>query len=129
MYEHRHQPLLPRRLFIRRVARNSLFALGLVFGSLALGILGYRFLAGLAWVDALLNSAMLLGGMGPVDPLSTVPAKLFASFYALFAGIIFLVAAGVFFAPLYHRFLHHFHLEVHEPPPTQDEAPTPPLEE
>ncbi len=114
MYEMRHEPLLPMRLFIFRVLRNSAFALALILGSLGLGILGYRIFGGLDWIDALLNSAMLLGGMGPVNVITTVSGKLFASFYALFAGLVFLVAAGVFFAPLYHRFLHRFHLEIDE---------------
>jgi hypothetical protein len=77
-----------------------------------LGVLGDHYLEGLAWIDALVNASMLLGGMGPVDALHTVAGKLFASFYALYSGIIFLVVVGVIFAPLYHRFLHRFHLEV-----------------
>ncbi len=114
MYERRHESLLPMRLFIRRVIRNSLFALALVIGSLGLGILGYEIFGGLNFIDALLNAAMLLGGMGPVNVISSTAGKLFASFYALFAGLVFLVAAGVFFAPIYHRFLHRFHLDVKE---------------
>ncbi len=110
MYEHWHEPLLPMRLFIRRFIRNSLFALILLLGSLGLGILGYHYLGGLNLIDSLLNSAMLLGGMGPVNAIVSTSGKLFASFYALFAGLVFLVVAGLFFAPLYHRFLHRFHL-------------------
>jgi hypothetical protein len=89
-------------------------ALGIIMGSLLLGVLGYHYLEGLAWVDALVNASMLLGGMGPVDVLHTVAGKLFASFYALYSGIIFLVVVGVIFAPLYHRFLHRFHLGVED---------------
>lgn len=77
-----------------------------------LGVLGYHYLEGMLWIDALVNASMLLGGMGPVDALHTVGGKLFASFYALYSGIIFLVVVGVIFAPLYHRFLHRFHLEM-----------------
>jgi hypothetical protein len=77
---------------------------------------GYHFIAGLAWVDAILNAAMILGGMGPVDPILTTEGKLFAAGYALFSGVVFLVAAGVFGAPLLHRILHHFHLEIDETP-------------
>jgi hypothetical protein len=69
---------------------------------------------GQAWIDAILNSAMILAGMGPVDPILTDAGKLFAALYALFAGIVFLVAAGVLVAPLFHRILHHFHLEIEE---------------
>ena len=68
----------------------------------------------MSWIDALLNASMILGGMGPVGELRTTPGKLFASFYALYSGLIVLVAAGVIFAPLFHRFLHSFHLEVED---------------
>jgi hypothetical protein len=112
MFERRHEPLLPRVAFWRRMSRHAAAALGVVAGSLALGIVGYHFLEGLSWIDALLNAAMLLGGMGPVTELHTAAGKLFASFYALYAGLIFLLVAGILFAPLMHRFLHHFHLEV-----------------
>jgi hypothetical protein len=86
----------------------------IILGSLLLGVLGYHYFEGLAWLDALLNASMLLGGMGPVDVLHTVAGKVFASFYALYSGIIFLVVVGVIFAPLYHRFLHRFHLEMED---------------
>jgi hypothetical protein len=112
MYEHKHQPLLPRRLFYRRVLVHALSALGFVAGSLLIGIWGYRRFEHFSWVDALLNAAMILGGMGPVGELKTTGGKLFASFYALFSGVVFLIIAGVLFAPLFHRFLHRFHLEM-----------------
>ncbi len=111
-FEHRHQPLLSTELFIRRVLRFVGFALLLVGGSWAIGILGYHYLEDMAWIDATLNAAMILGGMGPVDTLHTDAGKLFASFYALFAGIVFLVSVGVIIAPFFHRILHHFHLEA-----------------
>jgi hypothetical protein len=76
--------------------------------------MGYHFLEGFSWIDSLLNASMILGGMGPVNPLQTNNGKLFASAYALFSGMIFLVIIGVLFAPLFHRFLHHFHLEAEE---------------
>jgi len=85
-----------------------------LLGALGIGILGYRLTAGLPWVDAVENAAMILGGMGPVDPISSTGGKLFAAAYALFSGVIFLVAAGVLVAPLLHRLLHHFHLEIDE---------------
>jgi hypothetical protein len=112
MYEHRREPLLPRRAFLWRVFRHALMALGLILGSLLIGVLGYHFLEGLGWLDSLVNAAMLLGGMGPVNELHTVAGKLFASFYALYSGIVFLVVAGVLFAPIFHRFLHRFHLDL-----------------
>ena len=83
--------------------------------SLGIGIGGYRYFEGMEWIDAYLNAAMLLGGMGPVDPqLRTVGGKLFAGVYALYAGVIVLVAAGILMAPIFHRFLHRFHLEEEE---------------
>ncbi len=111
LYEHRNEPLLPRAEFIRRYLAHVAVAVGVVIASLAIGIFGYHFLEGLSWIDSLLNASMILGGMGPVNPLQTNAGKLFASFYALFAGLIFLVITGLLIAPLFHRFLHHFHLE------------------
>jgi hypothetical protein len=81
---------------------------------LALGVVGYHFTAGFSWLDALLNASMILGGMGPVDTVKTTAGKLFASFYALFAGVLFLAAVGVLVAPLAHRMLHRLHLETRD---------------
>ncbi len=114
MFEHRRQPLLTVREFLRRQVLYILLAFGIIAGSLVLGILGYHFFEGLPWIDSLVNAAMLLGGMGPVNELHTIAGKLFASFYALYSGIIFLVSVGVILAPLYHRFLHRFHLEIED---------------
>ncbi len=114
MFEHRKEPLLPRSQFLRRMARYLGLALGIDAGSLAIGVLGYHFFEGLSWLDSLLNAAMLLGGMGPVNPLHTIAGKLFASFYAIYCGVIFLVVAGVILAPIIHRFLHHFHMESYD---------------
>ncbi|HSB65020.1 MAG TPA: hypothetical protein VLD65_00485, partial [Anaerolineales bacterium] len=114
MFEHRRQPLLTPREFLIRQLMYLLVALGIIGGSLVLGMVGYHYFENLAWIDALLNAAMLLGGMGPVNELHTSAGKLFASFYALYSGIVFLVSVGVILAPLYHRFLHHFHLEMED---------------
>lgn len=111
MYEHRHQALLSPREFLRRLATHGGIALGLVVVSLAIGMTGYHFLEGLSWLDSLVNASMLLGGMGPVNPLQTVAGKLFASFYALYSGMIFLIVAGVMVVPIFHRIIHYFHLE------------------
>ena len=111
MYEHRSQPLLSRRLFVRRLLWHWLIALLTLFVSLGAGITGYHVLEGLPWVDSLLNASMILGGMGPVHELHTTGGKIFASCYALFSGIIFLVVAGTLLAPLMHRFLHQLHLD------------------
>lgn len=111
MYERHDQPLLPRRAFCKRQANHFLIILVIIGGSLLIGMSGYHFFEGLPWIDAMLNSAMLLGGMGPVDTLYTVAGKIFASLYALYSGIVFLLVAGVLFAPAFHRMLHHFHLD------------------
>jgi len=116
MFEHHHLPLLTKAAFILRMLRHGLIALGLVLCSLFIGIIGYHGLEGISWMDSVLNASMILGGMGPVNELHTVAGKLFASVYALFSGIVFLVIIGVFFAPLYHRFLHKFHLKMEQNP-------------
>jgi len=112
MFEHHTQPLAPQAEFVRRVMRFGLFAGGMILFSLAIGILGYHYFESLSWLDALLNASMILGGMGPVNPLQTAAGKLFASFYALYSGIILLASVGVLFTPIFHRFLHRFHLEL-----------------
>ncbi len=109
MYEHRATRPIPFRRFVRRLARHVLVASAIVAVSLALGMAGYAHFERLGWADAFLNSAMLLGGMGPVDPPRTLDGKLFAGAYALYCGLVFLVAAGVLFAPVLHRLLHRFH--------------------
>ncbi len=107
-FEHRGQPLVSRKLFIRRVVLYLGFSIAIIGISLGIGILGYHFIEHMPWLDALLNASMILGGMGPVDPVRTDGGKLFASFYALFSGVVFLVAVGVLIAPVFHRFLHTF---------------------
>lgn len=111
MYEGRHETLVPRSVFIRRVARSSAVAAAVVSLALLMGVAGYRYIENLPWVDALLNASMILGGMGPVAELKSAAGKLFASFYALFSGLVFLTVAGLLFAPIVHRFLHKFHLD------------------
>ena len=111
MYEHFRQPVLPFKAFLRRLLRHFGVAVVIMAFSLGLGIIGYRTLGGLSWVDSLLNASMILGGMGPVDALSGNAAKMFASIYALFSGMIFLVVAGVLLASVVHRLLHRFHVD------------------
>jgi hypothetical protein len=111
MFERKHQPLVPVSVFIRRMAAHGAVVLLLISGALLLGVVGYHALAGLGWVDALLNASMILGGMGPVDVLPNAFAKLFASFYALFSGLVFIAVMGLVFAPIIHRVLHAFHME------------------
>ena len=110
MYEHHSKTLLPRKLYYKRILRHFLIASLIVLISLGVGILGYHIFEGLNFIDSLLNASMILGGMGPVNEVKTDAGKIFASFYALFSGIVFLVIAGVIFAPIFHRFLHKFHL-------------------
>ena len=111
MFEHHHEKLLPRNLFLKRLAKYALISLVLVFASLAIGMIGYNLFEGFSWVDSFLNAAMLMGGMGPVGTLHTDGGKVFAGIYALYCGLIELVAIGIFAAPIVHRFIHHFHLE------------------
>lgn len=111
MYESRRDRPLARGHFIRRMVLHAVAALALFAVSLALGIWGYGHFEGLPWRDGFLNAAMLLGGMGPVDPPRTDAGKLFAGSYALFAGLLFIVTAGLLLAPVVHRVLHTFHWE------------------
>lgn len=110
-FESRHQPLLNRQAFTRRVARNFAAASLLIGVSLLAGMAGYRYLEGMEWIDAFANAAMILSGMGPLEPLKTWGGKLFAGCYALYSGLALLVATGIILAPVVHRMLHQFHLE------------------
>ncbi|HVN16045.1 MAG TPA: hypothetical protein VMT73_09930 [Anaerolineales bacterium] len=112
MFEHRNEPLLPREQFYKRLALYAFLSFTIVAVSLAIGVLGYHYFEGLSWIDSLVNASMILGGMGPVDTLHTTAGKIFASLYALFSGMILLVAVGVLIAPVFHRFMHHLHLEI-----------------
>jgi hypothetical protein len=111
MFEAHTKPLLPRRIFYRRVVRNFIIGLGFVGFSLGLGMLGYHHFEQMRWLDAFLNAAMILAGMGPVATLQTDAGKLFAGFYALYSGLALVATVGIIFAPVIHRFLHKFHLE------------------
>lgn len=111
MYEPKTHPPIPRNLFVRRVLLHAATALGLLLASLMLGIAGYAYFEQLPWRDAFLNTAMLLGGMGPVDPPLTDGGKLFAGLFALYAGLVFLIAVALVFAPVVHRIMHKFHWE------------------
>ncbi len=111
MYEKKSDKLLPWPGFFKRMALSCLLAYGVVSVALAIGIAGYHSIAGLKWIDALLNASMILTGMGPVDPMTSTGAKLFASAYALFSGVVFLSAVAMVLAPVFHRILHKFHLD------------------
>jgi hypothetical protein len=114
MFERRSERLATQSVFARRMLRYSLVTTGVILFSLGIGMLGYHYLESLSWIDSLLNASMILGGMGPVNTLQTNAGKVFASFYALYSGIILLASVGVLAAPIFHRFLHHFHLELED---------------
>lgn len=108
MFAGKHTPLVPFRIFVRKVICNLVVGLVIIALSLLLGITGYRYFAGMCWVDAYENAAMILSGMGPVDTLASDHAKVFAGTYALFSGIVFLVVIAIIIAPIFQRFLHKF---------------------
>lgn len=109
-YEHRRQPLLPRRRFYRRVARTGTVGAVLLAIALGGGMLGYKLTEHMSWLDAFANAAMILSGMGPVSTLQTHAGKLFAGCYALFSGLAFISVAALVLAPFAHRLFHKFHL-------------------
>ncbi len=110
-FESSNDPLISKRSFYTRIVRSFGASLVVVVFSLAIGSAGYAYFGELEWVDALLNAAMILTGMGPVDRMVTTSGKLFATFYALYSGIAFLSMMAIMIAPILHRFLHRFHLE------------------
>ena len=111
MYEPRHKPPLTRARFLRRILGHLLVGLGVIGASLVLGMIGYVVFEQLPWIDAFLNAAMLLGGMGPVHLPQTEAGKLFAGLYALYAGLVLIVVAALLISPVIHRLLHRFHWE------------------
>ncbi len=111
MYELRHQQPLTPRQFASRLAHHGRIALVLVLVSLSIGIVGYHLLAAEHWVDAFLDAAMILGGMGQVNAIAATPGKLFAACYALYAGVVFIVVSGIMITPVLHRVMHRFHWE------------------
>lgn len=111
MYESKHQSILSRPSFLRRISLHVLIAVALLVASIALGMLGYVLTEHMALIDAFVNTAMLLGGMGPVNPPATFAGKLFAGTFALYAGLVFIVCAALVLTPALHRMLHRFHFE------------------
>ena len=110
-FEARHQPLLSRAAFFRRLARHFLASVLLVGVSLLGGMAGYRYFEGMSWIDAYANAAMILSGMGPLGELKTFGGKLFAGSYALYSGLAVIVAMSIILSPVLHRLLHSFHLQ------------------
>lgn len=114
MFESKRERVAPWSVFVVRMLYSLAMSLAVIALSLGIGTWGYHVFGGLEWIDALLNAAMILTGMGPVNPMLTTGGKLFAVFYCLFSGIVFLSLMAIILAPVYHRFLHTFHLEVDE---------------
>ncbi|MGA7179514.1 MAG: hypothetical protein WBX11_08030 [Thiobacillaceae bacterium] len=109
--ERKYEPLAPPRVFIIRLIHSIGLAAVLIGISLTIGVAGYHWIARLGWIDALLNASMILGGMGPVDALKSNGAKLFASLYALYSGLVLIALMGILLTPIAHRVLHRFHLD------------------
>lgn len=110
-FEGKSQPLASRAVFLGRLMGNGAVALVTILGGLAVGMVGYRALEGLSWLDAFLNAAMLLGGMGPVSDLHTTAGKIFAGVYALMCGLLLVAVTGLILAPVLHRVLHALHVK------------------
>ena len=110
-YEHLRDQLAPVSVYVQRIAGSLSIAIGLIIVALSLGIAGYRYFAGFTWIDSLLEASMILGGMGPIRELPNDTAKIFASIYALFSGVIFIALVGIMLAPVAHRILHKFHVD------------------
>ena len=111
MFEHHTKPLLPRKIYYQRLVHHAVLGLMVIIVSLGLGMMGYHKFEKLPWVDAFVNAAMILSGMGPVATMQTDAGKIFAGCYARFSGIALITILGIIFAPVVHRFLHKFHLE------------------
>ena len=111
MFESKNDELAPLPVFVRRIIASLALGLGLILVALLIGIFGYRFLAGFGWIDSLLEASMILGGMGPVNQLPTDAAKIFASIYALFSGLILIALMGIVLSPVFHRLMHKFHVD------------------
>ncbi len=111
-FEGRRQPLLGRFAFAKRVAASCGASALLIAVSLYGGMYGYRYFEGMSWVDAFVNAAMILSGMGPVSTLATEGGKIFAGCYALYSGLAVIIATGLILAPVVHRLMHRFHLEA-----------------
>jgi hypothetical protein len=110
-FERRKDKLAPVSIYVQRIAASLAIAIGLMLLALAVGIIGYHLIAGFNFVDSLLEASMILGGMGPVRELPNDAAKMFASIYALFSGVIFIALMGIILSPVAHRVMHKFHID------------------
>jgi len=112
IFEHHKQPLVSKSVFMQRVVKCVWVASLLLAGTILMGACVYHYVEGLAWVDAVMNAVMIMTGLGLVDTLHTIPAKIFTTFYAILTAVVFYMVLAIIFAPLIHRFLHEFHLEI-----------------
>ena len=110
-FEHRREPVISRRQFLHRMAKALALWFALTVLGLAIGIAGYAFFENMSFVDAYVNAAMILSGMGPLEQLSTTVGKIFAGSYAIFSGLVIVIATSFVLAPIFHRVLHRFHME------------------
>ena len=118
MFEHKSQPLISKRFFVYRTIRYAWFSIGIIGFSLLVGMAGYRYYAGTGWVESFYNASMILTGMGPGLDIDALPVEkqpgvqIFAGFYALYSGVVFLAATGLILSPILHRFFHRLHLDI-----------------
>lgn len=110
-YEHKSEPLATSSVYLKRILINLAWTTAVLFVSLSIGVVGYKYFAPMSWIDALHNASMILSGMGPVVVIQTNAGKLFSSFYALFSGVVFITNIGILIAPVAHRFFHKMNLE------------------
>ncbi len=110
-YEHKSQPLASRKVYLKRVYHNLIWAFFIMLLCLLLGVFGYHYTGGISWIDSLHNASMILSGMGPVVQIESNSGKLFSSFYALFSGVAFITNIGILLSPIAHRFFHKLHAE------------------
>ncbi len=110
MYEHKKQPIVSKNEFYLRLLKHFGFAILLIAISLLIGMCGYHYLGELSWIDAFVDASMILSGMGPVSPLANHAVKLFAGFYAIYSGLLFISLIAIILIPIVHRILHKFHI-------------------
>ena len=112
LFEHHQQPLVSKEIFLKRVAKCVWAATLLLTGTIFLGAFVYHYCEGLSWLEAMMNAIMIMTGLGLVDTIHSIPAKIFTCFYAIITALVFYIVLAIIFAPLIHRFLHQFHLEI-----------------
>jgi len=112
IFEHHNEPLVSKNVFVRRVFRCMWVAFLLLAVTILMGVSVYHYVEKLSWINSFMNSIMVMTGLGLVDTLQTNTAKIFTCFYAIITAIVFYMVLAIIFAPLIHRFLHEFHLEI-----------------